>query len=54
MARDRTGRRRLAEVGVLRRRDDGIVEVLTGWHADTGFGPAADTLHDLVQGGSRT
>jgi pilus assembly protein CpaF len=49
VARDRTGRRRLTEIGVLQRRDDGIVRVVTGWHCETGFGPAAAALADLVR-----
>ncbi|KWX23255.1 conjugal transfer protein [Mycolicibacterium wolinskyi] len=48
VGRDRTGRRRLAEIAVLRRTGDGALDVLTAWHADTGFGRGADILQQLI------
>lgn len=42
------GRRRLAEIAVLRRDGVGGLDVLTAWHADTGFGCGADQLSGLV------
>ncbi len=53
VARDRAGRRRLSEVGLLRRADDGRVEVITCWHCDVGFGAGAEALRDLVRVRSR-
>ena len=38
VSRDRDGARRLSEIGVLQRGDDGRVVVATAWHVDTGFG----------------
>lgn len=54
MSRDRAGRRRLSEIGLLRRADDGRVLVLPCWHHDTGFGCGAGELHDLVRTRSRS
>ncbi|MFW0152997.1 conjugal transfer protein TrbB [Mycobacterium sp. smrl_JER01] len=54
VTRDRTGRRRLGEVGVLQRGHDGTVSVLTSWHRDTGAGPGAGRLRELVRSRSRT
>ncbi|MGV9802372.1 TadA family conjugal transfer-associated ATPase [Mycobacterium sp. NPDC003449] len=48
VGRDGAGRRRLAEVAVLRRAGRGDVEVLSAWHADTGFGCGADILNGLI------
>jgi pilus assembly protein CpaF len=52
LARDRTGRRRVAEVGCLTRRADGLVEVSpAAFVTDDGRllpGPAADRLAGLV------
>ncbi|MFN3003512.1 conjugal transfer protein TrbB [Mycolicibacterium wolinskyi] len=48
VGRDRTGRRRLAEIAVLRRTSDGALDVLTAWHADTGFGCGAEILQQLI------
>ena len=49
VTRDRAGRRRLAEVGLLRRGDDGWVRVLPCWRADTGPGPGLTDLGALVR-----
>jgi pilus assembly protein CpaF len=46
--RGRDGTRRLDEIAVLRREGDGPVRVVTAWHADTGSGPAADLLQELL------
>ncbi|MBX7431234.1 TadA family conjugal transfer-associated ATPase [Mycobacterium sp. Y57] len=48
MARDRSGRRRLGEVGLLRRTGNGRVGVLPCWRAGTGAGPGAGELSDLI------
>ncbi|MGD9515622.1 conjugal transfer protein TrbB [Mycolicibacterium sp.] len=53
MARDRDGRRRLSEVGLLRRSSDGSVRVSTCWHCESGYGPGADALHDLMRARGR-
>lgn len=49
VARDRAGGRRLTEVGVLDREDDGHVRVLPCWDVRTGFGCGAAALHELVR-----
>ena len=49
VARDRSGRRRLSEVGLLRRAADGRVEVVSCWHCERGFGSGADALRDMVR-----
>ncbi len=43
MGRDRDGRRRLAEIAVLRRGPDGWVTALTAWHADRDLEPLSGT-----------
>lgn len=48
VGRDGAGQRRLAEIAVLRRGNRGDLEVVTAWHADTGFGCGADALNALV------
>jgi pilus assembly protein CpaF len=48
VGRDRSGRRRLSEIAVLQRGVDGGLDVLTAWHADTGFGAGASTLHRML------
>ncbi|MDW5611724.1 ATPase, T2SS/T4P/T4SS family, partial [Mycolicibacterium sp. D5.8-2] len=53
VARDRAGRRRLSEVGLLRRSTDGSVRVSTCWHCESGYGPGADALHDLMRARGR-
>ncbi|MBE1550238.1 pilus assembly protein CpaF [Mycobacterium sp. OAS707] len=50
VSRDRTGVRRLTEIAVLDRTDDGRVRVVTAWRADTGFGCGRDTLTLLLRG----
>jgi len=47
--RDRSGRRRLTEIAVLRRSDDGRVRAFTAWHGDDGWGCGADYLHQLLR-----
>jgi pilus assembly protein CpaF len=54
VSRDRAGRRRLSEIGLLRRADDGRVRVLPCWHQDSGFGCGAEELRDLVRARSRS
>ena len=49
VTRDRTGRRRLSEVGLLQRADDGRVEVLPCWDCHTGYGRGAPALDDLLR-----
>lgn len=48
VGRDGAGRRRLAEIAVLRRAARGGLEVVTAWSADTGLGCGADALDALV------
>lgn len=48
VSRDRTGRRRLGEIAVLRRDRDGHVRAETAWHADRGFCSGAEQLHVLI------
>lgn len=48
VGRDRDGRRRLAEIAVLRREGHGGLGVLTAWHADTGLGRGADDLNSML------
>jgi pilus assembly protein CpaF len=49
VARDRTGRRRLAEIAVLRH-IDGRVRAVTVWHAERGITDDADELYRLLRG----
>ncbi|KRE26779.1 conjugal transfer protein [Mycobacterium sp. Soil538] len=53
VSRDRAGRRRLSEIGMFRRGDDGRVQVLPCWHMDAGFGRWADDLRRLIDTRSR-
>lgn len=48
VARDRAGRRRLAEIAVLRQAE-GRVQAVTVWHADRGMSDDAAALHDLLR-----
>ncbi|BBU20633.1 TadA family conjugal transfer-associated ATPase [Mycobacterium xenopi] len=48
VARDRAGRRRLAEIAVLRQSDCGRVDVVTVWQARRGLTDAADDLRRLL------
>jgi pilus assembly protein CpaF len=50
VSRDRSGARRLSEVGVLERSDDSRVRVVTAWHVDTGFDCGRDSLTALLRG----
>ena len=49
VARDRTGRRRLSEIAVLRT-DRGLVRAVTVWHADSGPTGEVGDLHRLLEG----
>ncbi len=53
VARDRTGQRRLAEIGLLQRAGDGLVQVIPCWHHATGSGYGAERLRDLLRAGGR-
>lgn len=48
VARDRAGRRRLAEIAMLRQSDCGRVDVVTVWQARRGLTDAADDLRRLL------
>jgi pilus assembly protein CpaF len=48
VARDRSGLRRLDEIAVLRRGDDGMVTAVSAWRADRGFGCGMDLLSGLM------
>ncbi|OBK33240.1 general secretion pathway protein GspE [Mycobacterium sp. 1245111.1] len=48
VARDRDGRRRLAEIAVLRRTDE-RVRAVTVWHADRGYSAEIDDFRRLVR-----
>jgi pilus assembly protein CpaF len=54
VSRDRTGRRRLSEVGVLRTGEDGRVRATAVWHADTGFSSGAEYLTALLRARRRS
>ncbi|RZT25201.1 pilus assembly protein CpaF [Mycobacterium sp. BK558] len=54
VSRDRAGRRRLSEIGMLRRGDDGRVRVLRCWHIDDGFDRWVDDLRRLIDIRSRS
>jgi pilus assembly protein CpaF len=47
--RDRSGARRLAEIGMLERGDDDLVRVVTAWHADSGFSCGREGLAALIR-----
>lgn len=51
--RDGAGRRRLDEIAVLQRADDGLVAAVTAWHADRGFSCGMDRLAELLAARSR-
>ncbi|OBC04419.1 conjugal transfer protein [Mycobacterium sp. 852013-50091_SCH5140682] len=48
VGRDRHGRRRLAEIAVLQRGVDGILDVRTAWHADVGSASGAGVLRRML------
>jgi pilus assembly protein CpaF len=50
VGRDRAGRRRLAEIAMLRQTDSGRVEVVAVWHADRGLTEGARDLRCLLNG----
>jgi pilus assembly protein CpaF len=49
VGRDRSGKRRLDEIAVLRRSGSGLVEVVSAWSADHGSGSGADDLVSLLR-----
>jgi pilus assembly protein CpaF len=49
VSRDRVGARRLTEIAVLDRTDDGRVQVVTAWHIESGFGCGRDALMTLLR-----
>jgi len=53
VGRDRAGTRRLEEIAVLRRNENGFVAAASAWHADRGFGEGMDRLAALVSVGRR-
>ncbi|MGB8407722.1 MAG: TadA family conjugal transfer-associated ATPase [Mycobacterium sp.] len=48
VGRDRSGRRHLVEIAVLRRRSDAVVCAETAWHAQSGYGPGRAELDQLL------
>jgi pilus assembly protein CpaF len=48
VGRNRNGKRRLSEIGVLRRDGNGLVGAVTAWSADSGTGSGADDLSNLL------
>jgi pilus assembly protein CpaF len=52
VGRDRDGRRRLSEIAVLRRDQDGLVRAMTAWHADRGLCSGAAELTAMLGGRS--
>ncbi|MGH3639507.1 MAG: ATPase, T2SS/T4P/T4SS family, partial [Mycobacterium sp.] len=48
VGRDRAGVRRLEEIAVLRRCDDGMVVASSAWHADRGFDCGMAPLNELL------
>jgi pilus assembly protein CpaF len=48
VARDRSGRRRLSEIAVLRR-TEARVDAVTVWHADRGLTDKIAGLHRLLE-----
>jgi len=53
VGRDRAGTRRLEEIAVLRRNENGFVAAASAWHADRGFGEGMDRLAALASVGRR-
>lgn len=49
VGRDRTGRRRLTEISVLRCADSGLVQALTVWRAGRGFTDHLALLRQLLR-----
>lgn len=54
VGRNRAGVRRLEEIAVLRRRDDGMVNAVSAWHADRGFDCGMDSLRELLAARGRS
>ncbi|MGV0655885.1 TadA family conjugal transfer-associated ATPase [Mycolicibacterium thermoresistibile] len=48
--RDRGGHRRLGEIAVLQRDDNGSVRTVTAWNADSGAGAGAPALTEMLAG----
>jgi pilus assembly protein CpaF len=48
VGRDRGGPRRLSEIAVLHRGADGVLDVRSAWHADTGFATGAGILRRML------
>ena len=48
VSRGRDGTRRLSEIAVLQRAEDGRVQALSAWHIDHGFGCGAEELHQAI------
>lgn len=48
VSRGRDGTRRLSEIAVLQRAEDGQVHARSAWHIDHGFGCGADELHQAI------
>ena len=46
--RDASGARGVAEIGMVRRSDDGLVKIERVWDRDDGFSDAATDLADLL------
>jgi pilus assembly protein CpaF len=53
VSRDRSGARRLGEIGVLQPGADGRVQVATAWHVDTGFDCGEQHLTTLLRSRGR-
>ncbi|BBX19960.1 TadA family conjugal transfer-associated ATPase [Mycolicibacterium duvalii] len=49
VTRDGSGRRRLGEIGLVRRDAEGVVGVLPCWRAETGLAGGAEELHRLLR-----
>jgi pilus assembly protein CpaF len=49
LVRDRSGRRRLSEIAVLRTGADGRAHSITAWHADAGWDGGRDYLSQLLR-----
>jgi len=54
VGRDHAGVRRLSEIAVLRRADDGLVRAVTAWQLRTGFGCGAEHLRELIESRGRS
>jgi pilus assembly protein CpaF len=50
VGRDRSGLRRLEEIAVLRRGEDGLVAAVSAWHVEQGFGAGLEHVTAIVAG----